>query len=158
MRLLPISHVTSFSCFLTCFQRELSYLLQIMVWDFSLPALQWKTMQSWSSLTAILLISFPLPAPSSYPLPGLRTVLPGSTCKQTSPCVIPSLQPRPSNDPSLHMTRDRKFAGNGQDKVQIQLLEGQLAWFVHIISAILKGRVSATSTAENQVFSFCKLA
>lgn len=43
------------------------------------------------------------------------------------------------------------FAGNGQDKLQIQLLEGQLAWFVHIISAILKGRVSATTTAENQV-------
>lgn len=34
----------------------------------------------------------------------------------------------------------------------MQLLEGQLAWFVHIISAILKGRLSSSSTsAESQV-------
>jgi hypothetical protein len=46
--------------------------------------------------------------------------------------------------------------GNGQEVLQIQLLEGQLAWFVHIISAILKGRLSSTtSSAESQVTQTC---
>ena len=56
------------------------------------------------------------------------------------------------------MTNCKCIAGNGQDKIQIQVLEGQLSWFVHIISAILKGRLSATSTAENQAHPSCDLA
>jgi hypothetical protein len=42
------------------------------------------------------------------------------------------------------------FAGPNHDPTEIAVLEGQLTWLVHIISAILKGRV-ASSTAECQV-------
>ena len=46
--------------------------------------------------------------------------------------------------------------GNGQDARAVAVQEGQLAWCVHIISAIIKGRMS--TSAEHQARSeplFC---
>ncbi len=37
----------------------------------------------------------------------------------------------------------------GQDAVQLEVLEGQLTWLVHIIGAVIRGRLSS-STAESQ--------
>ena len=37
----------------------------------------------------------------------------------------------------------------GQDAVQLEVLEGQLTWLVHIIGAVISGRLS-TTTAESQ--------
>ncbi len=37
----------------------------------------------------------------------------------------------------------------GQDAVQLVVLEGQLTWLVHIIGAVIRGRLSS-STAESQ--------
>ena len=37
----------------------------------------------------------------------------------------------------------------GQDTVQIEVLEGQMTWLVHIIAAVVKCRLSS-STAESQ--------
>ena len=37
----------------------------------------------------------------------------------------------------------------GQDAVQLEVLEGQLTWLVHIVGAVIKGRLSS-STAESQ--------
>lgn len=36
----------------------------------------------------------------------------------------------------------------GQDAVQLEVLEGQLTWLVHIIGAVIRGRLSS-STAES---------
>ena len=42
------------------------------------------------------------------------------------------------------------YNGNaGQDAVQLEVLEGQLTWLVHIIGAVIRGRLSS-STAESQ--------
>ena len=42
------------------------------------------------------------------------------------------------------------YQGNaGQDAVQLEVLEGQLTWLVHIIGAVIRGRLSS-STAESQ--------
>ena len=43
-----------------------------------------------------------------------------------------------------------RFGGSsaGQDVSQLAVLEGQLAWMVHIIAAVVKGRMSQV---ENQV-------
>ena len=37
----------------------------------------------------------------------------------------------------------------GQDDVQLEVLEGQLTWLVHIIAAVVRGKPSS-STAESQ--------
>lgn len=37
----------------------------------------------------------------------------------------------------------------GQDALQINILEGQLTWLIHIIAAVIKCRLSS-STAESQ--------
>ena len=37
----------------------------------------------------------------------------------------------------------------GQDAVQLEVLEGQLTWLVHIVGAVISGRLS-TTTAESQ--------
>ena len=42
---------------------------------------------------------------------------------------------------------------SGQEEAQLQLLEGQLSWLVHIIGAVIRGR-NNSSAGENQARSF----
>lgn len=38
----------------------------------------------------------------------------------------------------------------GQDEKQLEMLEGQLTWLVHIIGAVVKGRMNTTGGAGGQ--------
>lgn len=61
-------------------------------------------------------------------------------CACTMPGVLFAIYKCPVTDSMLHA---------GQDAVQVDILEGQLTWLVHIIAAVIKCRLSS-STAESQ--------
>ena len=63
------------------------------------------------------------------------------------PAMEPALEPVP--EPALEPAMDPAMEPAGQDAVQLEVVEGQLTWLVHIIGAVIRGRLSS-STAESQ--------
>lgn len=55
----------------------------------------------------------------------------------------------PAMEAAMEAAMEPAVEPAGQDAVQLEVVEGQLTWLVHIIGAVIRGRLSS-STAESQ--------